>query len=55
MPHPLGLVYKGCGFRVNFMHRVSHAANHWQQNRPNSFSASFTGNNRPVAQTYLNR
>ena len=44
MAHPLGLVHKGCGFRVNFMQHVDFIGNRWNQNGPNQFSANFTGN-----------
>jgi RHS repeat-associated protein len=46
--HPLRLVYKECGFRVNFIPHVTQLANkpfRWQQNGPCQFSANFTGNN----------
>ena len=60
MPHPLGLVPKGCGFRVKVMLAAQTTGtsvndrygNRWQQN-PSGFLATFNGdNNRIDGYTY---
>jgi RHS repeat-associated protein len=45
VPHLSRLVFERCGFRVNCMLDLDRFGNRWQQNGPQSFIATFTGNN----------